>query len=193
MGRDELNGNGGNDRLDGGGGFDLLRGGIGNDTLFGGKGEDELSGDEGADTLDAGDHADRLDGGIGRDVLKGGAGADILIGGGGPDLLEGGAGRDGFHFTTKPVAAKADTILDFDRADDTIFLDRDAFTAIGEKTLAADAFHVGKSAADADDRIVYDQDSGKIFYDPDGSGGGAAILFAQVTAGTTLTNADFVG
>ena len=32
---------------------------------------------------------------------------------------------------------------------------------------------------------------GNIFYDADGIGGVAQILFATVTAGTALTNADF--
>ena len=67
------------------------------------------------------------------------------------------------------------------------------FKQIGAGRLAAGAFHVGTSAGNADDRIVYDQATGKIFYDADGSGAGAAILFATVTAGTTLTSADFVG
>ncbi len=34
--------------------------------------------------------------------------------------------------------------------------------------------------------------TGKIYYDADGNGGGAQVLFAQVTAGTALTNADFL-
>ena len=54
------------------------------------------------------------------------------------------------------------------------------------------AFHKGTSAADASDRIVYDQAAGKIFYDADGTGAAAQILFATVTAGTPLTHADFI-
>ena len=50
---------------------------------------------------------------------------------------------------------------------------------------------MGSSAGDADDRIVYDSGTGEIFYDADGSGAVAAILFATVTAGSPLTNADF--
>ncbi len=48
------------------------------------------------------------------------------------------------------------------------------------------------SALDADDRIIYDSATGRIYYDADGSGAGAQVLFAQVTAGLALTNADFL-
>ena len=46
------------------------------------------------------------------------------------------------------------------------------------------------TAADANDYILYDTDSGQLFYDADGSGAGARVLFATVTAGSTLTAAD---
>ena len=76
--------------------------------------------------------------------------------------------------------------------DDTIFLDRDIFTAIlADETLAAAAFRNGAAAVDADDRIIYNSATGQIFYDSDGVGGAAQILFATVSAGTALTNADF--
>lgn len=39
---------------------------------------------------------------------------------------------------------------------------------------------------------IHDGASGNIYYDADGNGAGAAVLFAQVTAGTALSNADFV-
>jgi Ca2+-binding RTX toxin-like protein len=76
--------------------------------------------------------------------------------------------------------------------DDTIFLDRDIFTGIAVNgTLAAAAFRAGTAAGDADDRIVYDAATGNIFYDADGTGAIAQILFATVNPGTALTNADF--
>ena len=92
------------------------------------------------------------------------------------------------------AATNVDDILDFSVVDDTIQLDRDIFTSITvDGTLAAGAFHAGTAAADADDRIVYNAATGEIFYDADGVGGAAQILFATVNAGTALTNADFVG
>jgi serralysin len=52
-------------------------------------------------------------------------------------------------------------------------------------------FRAGTSAADANDRIIYDSATGRIYYDADGNDAGAKVLFAQVTAGLALTNADF--
>ena len=135
--------------------------------------------------------ANTLTGNGSANVLSGGEGDDLLFGRGGKDSLTGGAGADWFHFDTTLGAGNVDTILDFSAADDTIQLDRSVFSAIGEGTLAEGAFVAGTAAADADDRILYDSATNKIFYDADGSGEGAALLFAQVTVGTALTNLDF--
>ena len=135
----------------------------------------------------------RLDGGAGHDFLLGGSGNDFLYGGTGTDRLEGGEGLDAFHFDTVPHrVANADTILDFSAADDVIRLDRDVFTGIAVNgRLAPGAFREGGAAADSSDRILYDARTGDIFYDPDGTGEIAAVLFARVDPGTALTNADF--
>ena len=133
-----------------------------------------------------------LNGGGGDDRVEGGAGADRIYGAGGNDTLVGGSGRDGFFFNTAPGDGNVDRILDFSVADDVINLARYTFTAISNVgTLSASAFVQGRAAADANDRILYDQASGEIFYDADGSGAAAAVLFATVTAGTALTHADF--
>ena len=161
--------------------------GIGNalaNRITGNAGANALSGMEGDDTLVAGG---------GRDMMNGGAGTDRLYGGAGADTLAGGTGADGFFFDA-PLngGTDVDLIKDFAVADDTIFLDRAVFGGIqmsGE--LAAHAFHAGTAATQDSQRILYDQISGKIFYDADGSGTVAAILVAQVSAGTMLTSADF--
>jgi Ca2+-binding RTX toxin-like protein len=102
---------------------------------------------------------------------------------------------DRFRFDTSLNAAtNVDDILDFSVADDAIFLDRDIFIGIAaDGTLAASAFFNGTAAGDANDRIIYDGTTGNIFYDADGSAGGAQTLFATVTVGTALTNVDFFG
>jgi Ca2+-binding RTX toxin-like protein len=126
------------------------------------------------------------------DVLDGGAGNDTLRGGAAIDALTGGTGVDRFCFDTRLGVDNVDRITDFLAADDVIELDRTVFAGIAvDGRLGAAAFHVGARAADAVDRIVYDQATGRIFYDADGSGAAAAVLFARVEAGTVLTNADF--
>ena len=179
-----LLGEGGNDVLEGAGGDDRLAGGLGADLLSGGADYDSLSGDAGADTLL---------GGFGNDSLTGGTDNDRLSGGADRDRLTGGSGADGFQFDTELSPLNVDLISDFVASDDTISLDRAIFGAAGpDGRLANAAFHIGSDAADAGDRIVYNQANGTIFYDADGAGGAAAILFARIAAGTVLTAADFI-
>ena len=137
-----------------------------------------------------------LNGLRGEDRIEGGAGNDMLYGSEGDDVLIGGAGLDKFLFNKVPgsgeLRAGVDDILDFSVPNDVIYLATYAFTRIGPKgTLSPNAFHKGTGAADASDRIVYDQASGNIFYDADGTGAAARILFATVDAGTPPTSADF--
>lgn len=137
--------------------------------------------------------ANVLNGAAGNDRIYGGSGNDSVNGGIGNDALFGSFGADSFVFDTALNAtANVDKLEDFKAVDDTIMLDRFIFTGIGtDGTLAGEAFHLGTAAQDADDRIIYDKASGKIFYDADGNGAGAAILFATVNLGTNLTNLDF--
>lgn len=111
----------------------------------------------------------------------------------GNDTLAGGAGADMFVFDTALNRfSNVDQISDFVVADDTIELDQSVFAALALGALSADAFAAGMSAQDADDRIIYDSATGQIFYDADGNGSGAQVLFAQVGAGVALTSADFL-
>ncbi|AZB57893.1 hemolysin (plasmid) [Cereibacter sphaeroides] len=130
----------------------------------------------------------------GRDRLVGGAGGDLLDGGLAADVLLGGAGEDSFRFSTALGAGNVDRILDFEVGEDLILLDRAIFAeAGGAGTLSFGAFHRNPSGAaqDASDRILYDTDSGFLSYDADGSGETAAVRFAQVSAGLSLTADDF--
>jgi Ca2+-binding RTX toxin-like protein len=137
--------------------------------------------------------ANLLSGGGGNDALKGLGGADRLNGGTGNDRLVGGTGTDLFLFNSAlNASSNVDRITDFSVVDDSIQLDNDVFTAAGAiGTLSAGAFRAGVAAQDADDRIIYDSATGKIYYDADGNGAGAQVLFAQVNAGLALTNGDF--
>ena len=49
------------------------------------------------------------------------------------------------------------------------------------------------AAHDADDRIIYDTTTGKLYYDADGNlPGASAVQFALLTTHPTLTAGDFV-
>ena len=150
-----------------------------------------LTGNAAANRLSAGSGNDAVRGLAGNDALNGGAGRDVLDGGAGRDLLTGGTGADFFRFTSPLGAGNADRIADFRAVDDRIDLDNAVFTRIGPLGhLAAGAFRVGTGARDASDRVVYNDDTGQLFYDADGSGSAHAVLFATVAPHTSLSVAD---
>ncbi len=154
-----------------------------------------ITGNAGINTLTGSAFADTLDGGAGNDVLIGGLGNDSLIGGAGNDVLTGSAGTDTFVFNFAPNATtNRDTITDFNVIDDTIALENAVFTALGLATgpLSAADFVIGTGAADATDRIIYNNTTGALLYDADGSGAGAAVQFAQLTGTPILTVNDFL-
>ena len=146
------------------------------------------SGNGGDNTLFGNRGANTLSGGGGDDVLDGGRGNDVLNGGAGADELRGGKGHDVFRFTSALNDANVDHIVDFTSGDDRIDLSRSVFSAVraNHHHLAASAFREGSEAADASDRIVYDEDMGSLYYDADGSGAGAAHLIATLEAGTSV-------
>jgi Ca2+-binding RTX toxin-like protein len=136
-----------------------------------------------------------LPGTAGSDTLTGGSGSDLLDGGLAADTLIGGTGEDSFRFSTALGDGNVDRITDFKVSDDTIQLDNLVFAGVGGNgALALGAFH--KSAAgvahDADDRIIYDTDSGFLLYDADGSGAGAAVRFARLSTNLSLSATDFM-
>jgi Ca2+-binding RTX toxin-like protein len=125
-------------------------------------------------------------------TLEGNAGANTLNGGGGNDVLVGFGGADNFAFTTALGAGNVDLIADFQGGTDKIQLDDAVFSGIGGLgTLNANAFFAGSAAHDADDRIVYNSSTGQLFFDADGNGAGAAVLFATLQGAPSLSASDF--
>jgi Ca2+-binding RTX toxin-like protein len=217
-GNDTLYGFAGSDTLNGGTGHDTLIGGANGDKLIGGTGSDTASyatalqgvvanltstakntGDAKGDTyssienLTGSSKADVLIGNLVANKILGGSGDDKINGGLGKDFLVGGDGKDTFVFDTKLGPGNVDVLNDFSVKSDTIFLDDDIFKTAGKVgQLQASAFHIGKTAEDADDRVLYDKVTGKLWYDADGSGNGSAVHFATLSKGLAMTEADFI-
>jgi hypothetical protein len=135
---------------------------------------------------------DKLTGSAGNDRIEGESGRDMIWGKSGNDILVGGAGKDSFTFDTKLGTANVDVILDFSVKDDTIRLNDTVFTKLKSGKLLPEHFVVGSKAVDTQDRIIYSNKIGSLFYDPDGSGPSRAIQFAKIDAGLKLTAADFL-
>ena len=122
--------------------------------------------------------------------LLGGAGNDTIDGLGGIDFRDGGfGGADSFRFSTALGPTNNDSILGFETELDRILLSQTIFAGIGA-TLDANEFG---ATADPDTLIIYNQDTGEIFYDAGGSEAGAApVVFANVGGFTVVDLNDFV-
>jgi Ca2+-binding RTX toxin-like protein len=197
-GNDTLDGSTGADRLIGGSGRDLLVGDDGNDRLDGGSGNDRLYGGKGADSLIGGRGNDGLVGDAGNDRLDGGAGDDILIGWTGQDVMTGGGGRDGFVFDTQLGSGNVDTITDFRVSDDGVLIEGGIFSGImsrspGFTQISASAFVKNSSgrAVDSNDRIIYETDTGRLYFDRDGTGSADRVHFATLDQNLNLSNENF--
>jgi Ca2+-binding RTX toxin-like protein len=213
-----LVGSAGDNVLNGGGGADALYGGSGNDTYVVDNLNDKVSEAKGAGTdavlssvsyalkggqeieslqllASTGSAALNLTGNEFAQSLRGNAGANVLNGGLGNDVLTGGKGADTFAFSTALGSTHVDRITDF-AAEDTVRLSKSIFSAIAPGQLADGAFKsvaaISTAKLDADDRILYKQATGELFYDADGSGTAAAVKFAVLDNKAALTHADFL-
>ncbi|MEM9009949.1 MAG: LamG-like jellyroll fold domain-containing protein [Pseudomonadota bacterium] len=185
-GADRVGAGDGNDVVLGGDGRDVLKGGAGNDFIRGDWHDDTLVGGTGDDTLDGGQHDDLMEGSYGNDQLIGGQGADTLKGGDGMDVLDGGWGADAYTFDIHGYP-DTDTVENFTSGVDKIVLDSSVFDVSGS---VGAAFVEGTRARDADDRLIYDSATGKLFYDANGTGVGGPSLIARFGAGTEVNAGD---
>lgn len=211
VGDNELHGDAGNDTLIGGAGEDALNGGAGTDRVSYTSATSGVAVNLSKPELNIGDalgdtytsieelagsrHADSLSGNSLNNRILGLEGNDFLNGSTGNDTLTGGGGNDTFVFTTALNAStNVDTITDFNVVDDRIQLENAIFAGLSTGTLASAAFRANTTgnAADATDRIIYETDTGNLYFDADGDGAGTKILFAKLDAGLSLTNADFL-
>lgn len=149
---------------------------------------ENLRGSERNDRLLGDDLANRIEGLGKNDNISGRDGDDVLAGGLGRDTLKGGLGDDQFELASLE-ADDAEKIIDFDRAADLIALDRHVYqmTEVKPGHLV-----IGNAAGDANDRLIYDDTTGKLFFDADGTGAEAKVLIATFTGAPALSAGDFV-
>jgi VCBS repeat-containing protein len=215
-GTDYINGGVDDDNLIGNGGDDTVDGGTGNDSLDGGAGIDTLIGGAGNDSLMGGSEDDRLHGGLGKDTLAGGDGADTFvfssateIGATNFDTIEmfevgvdkillGKALLPTAYFTVadKVLAAEvADGIMEVYAA--KAFTGQDG--AVAKNAVTNEWFReitvssTGRTTGlTLEDRVLFDSDSGTLWYDADGKSTTAAIKIAVFDGGADgLSAADF--
>ncbi|MEH1896070.1 MAG: calcium-binding protein [Nostoc sp.] len=198
IGDNLLNGDDGNDYLSASGTQDESRFNIpsGNNTLNGGAGNDSLyiEYSAGNNLLFGGDDNDLLSavGALGNNTLDGGNGNDILVGGSGNDTLYGGAGTDIFAFNSYNQGIN--TISDFNATNELIQVSASGFGGrLSTPSLQKSQFTIGASATTSAQRFIYDSTTGGLFFDRDGSAAGfTQVKFAQLSAGLSLTENNFV-
>ncbi len=202
----------GNDTLQGNFGRDTLEGGIGDDYYYVDNPVDRVIENifEGTDTVESTisyilpDHTEHLVltgrnnlegtgniydncliGNTGNNNLSGGEGNDTLIGGIGSDTLTGGSGNDVYLFNSSTEGS--DTIGDFSAIDDIIQIRASGFDPrLTRGTIAQDRFVLGSIAGDSNDRFLYARNTGKLFFDADGTGRIAAIELATLSGTPAL-------
>ena len=149
-----------------------------------------------ANTITGNGAANSLDGAGGNDRVLGGAGNDRINGGLGNDILTGGTGLDTFIFNTAPNRlSNVDQITDFSLADDTIALENAIFTAFraaGAITSAMFTSNLTGVATAVTQHLIYEKDTGKLFYDSNGSASGGSVQIALLKPNLGLTFHDFV-
>lgn len=205
---DTFQGLGGRDKIDGRKGFDVVtyhrderNGGasqgvvvdLGAGTAIDGFGKkDTLTSIEGVRGTD---YDDDLTGSKAANFLRGDGGSDVLAGGLGNDTLQGGDDGDYFVFDTAlNQNTNVDTINDFNASEDIIRLSLSIFSELDMTgALDADNFvsNADGTASTEDQKILYASSTGELFYDADGNGSGAKVLFANIGLEHALTAANF--
>ncbi len=206
--------------LDGGKNVDTLIGGLGDDIyLLRSPGDTAVELENGGiDTVRAfrsialGDNIENLyiqtlrnadgDGvpgvnGIGNaldNIIVGNPFDNFITGREGQDVLRGQAGADTFVFDRALGPDNVDRIVDFNTGasdeGDRLFMKSTVFTGIAKGGLGEALFVAGTDAADGNDRFVFDQASGQLWFDVDGVGGADKALIATFDRGATVDASD---
>ncbi|MGC5198298.1 hypothetical protein ACLD7X_016095, partial [Aphanothece microscopica RSMan92] len=118
----------------------------------------------------------------------------FLSGGNFDDLLSGGAGADTYAFASW-VGNGFDSILDFTSGQDRFQLTGSGFGLLAGTAIVNGVNFIAAAspfATSAQGTMLYATGFGILYYDPDGSGAGAAIALAQITGAPVVTAEDFM-
>lgn len=173
------------------------------------SGKSKVVGNELSQTIVGNGFDNTIDGGGGNDILYGSAKGATLW----SNLAKifSPSDSDTFLFSTALGSNNVDRIQNFETGIaafstkilwwtinfpgtviDRIGLSKSIFDTIGVGTLSEKVFcDMSKDMVGADDRILYDRNTGSIYYDADGSGTQAAIKFAEVDAGLAMKASNF--
>jgi Ca2+-binding RTX toxin-like protein len=118
---------------------------------------------------------------------------NFIIGRQGRDTLKGQAGADTFVFDRAFGPNNVDRIIDFnvneENEGDRLLMKGSIF-GIGTGTLGAALFREGTEALDFNDRFIFDQASGHLWFDGDGNGVGSKQLIATFEQNASLVASD---
>ncbi|WP_229456015.1 hypothetical protein [Nostoc sp. CHAB 5715] len=114
-----------------------------------------------------------------------------MMGGNGNDTLYGGNGADTFAFNSYNEGV--DSIYDFNANNEFIQVSAAGFGGgLSLYFLSASQFTLGTSATTIAHRFIYDDTTGALYFDQDGSRDAfTQVKFAQLFGGVSLTNNDF--
>ncbi len=127
----------------------------------------------------------------GANIIIGNAGDNRIAGGEASDTLTGNGGSDTFVFDN--CHDGIDQITDFVSGTDIIEIGRLGFAQnmqLGQ--LGEDSLVFGTTATQNQAQFLYDQSTGNLSIDMDGTGFGEALVFANLGAGTSLVASDIV-
>jgi Ca2+-binding RTX toxin-like protein len=123
-------------------------------------------------------------------TIVGNDGDNVIIGGKGNDEMFGNGGADTFQINEYANGKNRDVIVDFESGVDMIELKSSVFTKIGAGVVDANEFRVNDTglAENRTDRLIYNETTGELFYDQNGSrnGDSNSVLVA------TLTNLELI-
>jgi cyclophilin family peptidyl-prolyl cis-trans isomerase len=142
------------------------------------------------------DNSDFIFGNTENNIIDGSLGDDEINGLSGSDELTGGTGSDRFYLSTTFSSTNIDTITDFETGIDTILISKSILGKAyrsSPKTLADDFISsTNPIAVDKTDRFLYNNETGVLSFDADGSGDIEAIAIVILTGAPQLSANDLM-